>query len=188
MSVKNFDRDLTFVTVGQALLATPASTFAADPPGSSLLGVRTAHANIDRQLGVDVTIQAARRVVSMVHMLPPPVGKRTVYRVKGFVYFDHDDALCELLLGIGDAAPTGTNDVLAKPVPLKLNRRILNFDETIALDNFGTIDATDYSDRPVAFGVSTFNESGANIDAAWRWHLSVQKLDVKTPTYESMVR
>ena len=188
MTIANFDRDLLFLDVANSLDLPAASATSGDPTARTDGMLHTAFAALHVPFNSLTFTNNNRRVVGVL-MLPPPVDRRSVYRVKGCGLGYSADLQVELLVGIGPAAPTGS-DVIEQ-IALVQGFRMgagCRFDEAVALDNFGIIAATDYSERPVFFGMSVLVTGGANISSTFSGCLSVQNLAVKNPPYEAAVR
>lgn len=113
---------------------------------------------------------------------PDGVGPdRTMYRVTGAVFSAHN---LSFVMAIGPAAPSSAaaGESLALPLPLESSvGGLMILDEFVAVDPFGSISGTDYSGRPLAFGVIARNFTSAAVTALVEGHVSIQRLVGPTP-------
>ncbi|WP_299747823.1 hypothetical protein [uncultured Tateyamaria sp.] len=188
MSIFNFDRDLQYVSVANDRAILPAEHPVGVPRASTNGAVYEVFGSISRSDPSNFSMAAGRRLAGL-FILPPDPFTRAVYRLKGFAVNDGGPGYAnELVVGVGPSAPSGDDPIL-NMVPVHAAQNSVRFDETIALDNFGTIGVNDYSDRPVFFGVAFTNLSGnVTPQVNWLFSLSVQRLAVKNPPYESALR
>lgn len=193
MTAQNFDRDLHFI---QAFEDTPGDS-TSNPNINLAPSPRTDGIVYDdvgymvRSDPSDFSLLALDQMASGVIMRRPEV--RGVYRITGFMFGEQGvKNLPSLGIAVAPAAPTGAASGEAVQHWQFLDYRNGDCDPrvdiTVCIDNFGTIASTDYSERDIIFYVSLQNISGATQAAPWVYSLSVQRLTVGVPEYESKYR
>lgn len=191
MTAINFDRDLTYMTLANGnTLGDPIDSYISSSADALTTGsINVNSANIHRLVNSYFTLPSFYRRLAGVLFDQPLPNTRSVYRIKGHNNSWTDDVLHELVVGVGPSAPDGTDNIIHMAPLWATGRQQSDFDLTVCIDNFGTINAVDLSDRPIFFGVSIANVTGSDIASLeWSYQLSVQRLAVKNPSYESALR
>lgn len=193
MSAKNFDRDLFFVNAFEETpgLATAAVANTGVPKPRTDGVVYDDVATMFRQTFADVTVSANEWISSGVILRRPEASARGVYRVTGFVYVESNVAH-SYYCGVAVAPASPTGDAAGEIVPhhhvMKAGQEPSKIDMTVCVDNFGTISATDYSERDIIFFIAYGDGGAAGATGRFMFDISVQRLAVGVPEYESKYR
>jgi hypothetical protein len=192
MAAKNFDRDLNFIQKFEDSPGTSTTT----PNKNSAPSPRTDGVVYD-DVGVimrsdvsDYTLSANLQVASGVILRR--ADTRAVYRINGFTFAEDSTAgIMAIGMAVAPASPTGA--AAGETVPhwqfLHMHRpKVPTIDITVCVDNFGTISSTDYSERDILFYVSFMNNSSSGYTGVFTYNISVQRLAVGVPEYESKYR
>jgi len=187
-SVKNFDRDLQYVSVGENYaFPTAESDITANPIIRTSGLVYPQVVRVQRSERGDQNIGAGKwRGIGA--FVKAPVENRAVYRVQGSVHVETGSAW--LGVGIGDATPSAdaAGQTVLYPQFIQLCSGPTDFDRTICLDKFGTIDALDFSNRNPVFFLAVLNGSGAARDIQIFATMSIQCLAMANLEYEAQMR
>lgn len=201
MSARNLDRDMRWLTLPNSLIPTPAGDYDFD--------AAQVNCNTDGIVWLDVGQFQTRqddfglgstklKGVGM-FMVAPQLsndGDWGVYRLKGTVLCGASTVDLVVVAGIPVAVPDAHGDIAANAgqaiayiKPICSHHHAGNFDETVCIKPFGTIESVDYSARPVFFGVLAYNTGNLQIQNTNLWvDMSAQRLAVPPPRYNSVVR
>lgn len=186
MSAVNFDRDLRHLTLGQ-FLPVPVQSNGSDNHTTSN-GVVYRNSGAAYMPESLVAFSNNHYIICGLHIDAPEKFRAGVYRIKADWYTSSEDVLSSFIVGISDSVPSSGSPVF-HPHAFKLRSGgdSMSIDETIRLPNPLTIDAVDYSDRSLFFGVK-FDKQGGADSRYVQMSLSVQNLMLKNPPYEAAVR
>jgi hypothetical protein len=191
-SVNNFDRDLRWIgfDTGDSL-QTPHTAFASTHKVRSDGVVYTQEAHVFRNSRATEAFAADDCTTFGVHLTGPDDTNGSPYRIKGFAKANANYDIY-ILIGIGPASPSSSaagDDILFHQyLAASLGSEPVTFDETLYIKPFGIISSTDYSDRVLTAAMLWHNTSGGATSDRILGQLSVQRLSVKPPEYNTAVR
>lgn len=190
MSVVNFDRDLEWVHVDDpSPTPSPAHAFGAPQVANDQQLYSQVGAIARSNLNSIASLATDRQQAAGICFERPSLSTHAVYRLRGYVTtFGGAGVITFVGVGIPTSFPLSATETMVHWRHLRVGGSDLNFDFTLALRNFGTVSSTDYSQSVPMFYLGFGNASGAGMLLRPNFSMSVQRVAVAPPEYESKSR
>lgn len=178
----NIQRDCTFVTIDRSLDVPfgPSSAFYnIDTTANTNPAVHADYFNIQNKMDDELTVGEGQ-MATFGSFITPPKGDRQPYRVKGSLLVPvGGDAVGALVVGWGEAAPTGTADPIRQVRVYPFQNY---FDALVNIDQ----PPVSYVNSPLFFGIALIGTK-VNTNVRVTANISVQNLGVKPPTMQNAI-